>query len=290
MAEATRIADFRADSPAVAASFAEAHGDAEFQSDAAKVNTVGVWRDMKIGIFARREPAAPVTSAEWDDRDLPRPTARVAFAAIEPIDDFGPHWSKWAEPWDYRPERDLRPGGRCRVDLERGDAGVRRLPSDSRHLPRRRTHLRRGQNALRRRDAHRGGLAREGSRPAALRRLGRALRPHRSDPDQSPRTGRSRRLERIDRLHRRTLRTIELLPSTAHGPVDRQRDGRGCGEVSDRPPPETNRSPMAGRERQQDGSLCCLTYSTQWDLYWTSPKLTARFHRRTRVACGVRNC
>ena len=38
-----------------------------------------------------------MTSAEWDDRDLPRPTTRFAFAAIESIDDFAPHWSQWAD-------------------------------------------------------------------------------------------------------------------------------------------------------------------------------------------------
>src|SRR3954454_5404978 len=48
-AEATRIAGFRAESPAVAAAFADAAGEVEFQTDAAKVNTTGGWRDMKIG-------------------------------------------------------------------------------------------------------------------------------------------------------------------------------------------------------------------------------------------------
>jgi hypothetical protein len=96
-AESTRIIDFRADSPAVAAAFTAAAGDVEFQTDAAKVNTIGGWRDMKIGIFARRERGEPVTSAEWDDRDLPRPTTRFAFAAIESIDDFAPHWGQWAD-------------------------------------------------------------------------------------------------------------------------------------------------------------------------------------------------
>ena len=52
---------------------------------------------MKIGIFARREPGAPATSAEWDRRDLPAPTARVAFAAIEPIEKFAPRIGRWAE-------------------------------------------------------------------------------------------------------------------------------------------------------------------------------------------------
>jgi hypothetical protein len=69
VAEAARIADFRAHSPAVAATFAQAHRDVEFQSDAAKVNTTGGWRDMKIGIFARRERGASATSAAWNDRD-----------------------------------------------------------------------------------------------------------------------------------------------------------------------------------------------------------------------------
>jgi hypothetical protein len=95
-AEATQIAGFRTESPAVAAAFRDAAGDVEFQTDAAKVNTTGGWRDMKIGIFARRERGEPVTPEDWDQRDLPAPTARVAFAAIETIDDFAPRWGEWA--------------------------------------------------------------------------------------------------------------------------------------------------------------------------------------------------
>lgn len=95
--EAKRMADFRADSPAIGEEFAGAAGDVEFQTDAAKVNTTGGWRDMKIGIFARRERGEPSTPAEWDERELPRPTARVAFAAIESIDDFAPLWGRWAD-------------------------------------------------------------------------------------------------------------------------------------------------------------------------------------------------
>jgi hypothetical protein len=96
-AEAKAIATFRADSPAVTAAFADAPGDIEFQTDAAKVNTTEGWRDMKIGIFARRERGEPATPAEWDQRHLPVPTARVAFAAIAAIDDFAPHWGAWAD-------------------------------------------------------------------------------------------------------------------------------------------------------------------------------------------------
>jgi hypothetical protein len=96
-AESIRIAGFRADSPAIATAFADAAGDVEFQTDAAKVNTTGGWRDMKIGIFARRERGEPATPAQWDERHLPAPTTRVAFAAIESIDDFAPRWGEWAD-------------------------------------------------------------------------------------------------------------------------------------------------------------------------------------------------
>jgi hypothetical protein len=95
--EAKPIAAFRADSPAVSETFASAAGDIEFQTDAAKVNTTEGWRDMKIGIFARRPRGEPATAAEWDDRDLPAATIRVAFAAIEPIDDFAPRFRQWAD-------------------------------------------------------------------------------------------------------------------------------------------------------------------------------------------------
>jgi hypothetical protein len=95
-AESSRIADFRANSPVVAKAFADAPGDIEFQTDAAKVNTPEGWRDMKIGIFARRERGEPSTPSDWDERHLPAPTTRFAFAAIETIDDFAPRWGEWA--------------------------------------------------------------------------------------------------------------------------------------------------------------------------------------------------
>ncbi len=89
------IAEFHA-TPAAGAAFAEAAGDVEFQLDGTTVNTTGGWRDMKVGILARREPGEKATAAEWDSRDLPGPTARVAFAAIEPIDRFAPRIGEWA--------------------------------------------------------------------------------------------------------------------------------------------------------------------------------------------------
>jgi hypothetical protein len=89
------IAEFHAGS-AAGATFAEAAGEVEFQLDGTTVNTRGGWREMKIGIFARREPGRKATAAEWDSRDLPGPTVRVAFAAIEPIEVFAPRIGQWA--------------------------------------------------------------------------------------------------------------------------------------------------------------------------------------------------
>jgi hypothetical protein len=77
--------------------FRKAQGEMEFQTDATKLNTLGGWRDMKIAIFAKRLAGLPATADEWDSRDLPGPTARVAFAAISEIEAFAPSWSWWAQ-------------------------------------------------------------------------------------------------------------------------------------------------------------------------------------------------
>jgi hypothetical protein len=90
-----RIAGFHA-TPESAAKFSRAAGEVEFQLDGTTINTIGGWRDMKIGIFARREPGQKATAAEWDSRDLPGPTTRLAFAAIEPIERFAPRLGQWA--------------------------------------------------------------------------------------------------------------------------------------------------------------------------------------------------
>jgi hypothetical protein len=77
--------------------FREAAGRMEFQTDATKVNTLDGWKDMKIGIFAKREEGQPATIQEWHTRDLPAPTARLAFAGIAEIGTFAEPWWPWAE-------------------------------------------------------------------------------------------------------------------------------------------------------------------------------------------------
>ena len=77
--------------------FRAAAGQAEFQTDATKVNTLGGWRDMKVGVFAKRKAGPPASAAAWDQRRVPAPTVRFAFAAIEEIEAFAPRWRPWAE-------------------------------------------------------------------------------------------------------------------------------------------------------------------------------------------------
>ncbi len=60
------------------------------------VNTWEGWREMRLGIYAKRQrgPAAP--AAEWDTRRLPAPHARVLFGGIETAAHFGPRLRRWA--------------------------------------------------------------------------------------------------------------------------------------------------------------------------------------------------
>jgi hypothetical protein len=82
---ATQERPTRGDAPA----FAVATGEVDVLMDAGKVNTLDGWRDVKIGLFLKRELGPPATPAEWDRRDLPAPTIRATVAAIEESDLFG---------------------------------------------------------------------------------------------------------------------------------------------------------------------------------------------------------
>jgi hypothetical protein len=74
---------------ATAEAFAQAQGDLELQIDAGKVNTLGGWRDVKVGVFARRPRGTPATASTWDERDLPAPSVRALVAAVEEASAFG---------------------------------------------------------------------------------------------------------------------------------------------------------------------------------------------------------
>jgi hypothetical protein len=89
-AEAARAAAWQAAAEQPARRLAQAPGDWELHVDAGKVNTTGGWRDVKVGVFARRVPGEPATAAEWASRELPPPEARLVWAAVEEAALFGP--------------------------------------------------------------------------------------------------------------------------------------------------------------------------------------------------------
>jgi hypothetical protein len=68
--------------------FAAAPGAIELEVDAGKVPTTGGWRDVKVAVFARREPGEPAAVADWADRSLPAPSFRSVVAAIEEAGEF----------------------------------------------------------------------------------------------------------------------------------------------------------------------------------------------------------
>jgi hypothetical protein len=81
---------------AAGAAFAAAAGDVEFQTDGTLVNTWEGWREMRLGLFAKRPRGRPAAAAQWDTRRLPAPAARVLFAGIETAARFGPRIRRWA--------------------------------------------------------------------------------------------------------------------------------------------------------------------------------------------------
>lgn len=90
--------------PVAGADLPTAAGDAEFQTDAIKVNTLDGWRDMKIAVYARRPRGAGVTTEHWADRVLPKPTARFAFARIAESTDFAADWRATARRLGIDPD------------------------------------------------------------------------------------------------------------------------------------------------------------------------------------------
>lgn len=81
--------------PEAAREFRDAAGDVEFTTDGTTVNTREGWREMKLGIFSKRDRGQPALPDKWDSRTLPAPTVRVAFCAIESSEDFGARWGAW---------------------------------------------------------------------------------------------------------------------------------------------------------------------------------------------------
>jgi len=83
---------------ATAGAFRQASGAVEFTVDAGKVNTVEEgWKDLKIGVFQKREAGVAARVEDWEQQRLPVPTMRIAFAQIASSKHFQRSWRGWLE-------------------------------------------------------------------------------------------------------------------------------------------------------------------------------------------------
>jgi hypothetical protein len=80
-----------------AARFAAAAGEPEFLADGVLAPTRGGWREVKLALLQKRQRGAPAEPEEWATRQLPAPTAGVAYAAVADSDAFTARWRPWAE-------------------------------------------------------------------------------------------------------------------------------------------------------------------------------------------------
>jgi hypothetical protein len=121
-------------SPAATTAYREASGHSEFYTDGTCVNTTQGWREMRLGIFAKRLAGAPATPEQWADRVLPASEARAAFGGMIACEAFGTQWSVMAErlglargrgvsclgdgaKWIWRQVAEHLPESECVVDV-----------------------------------------------------------------------------------------------------------------------------------------------------------------------------
>jgi hypothetical protein len=86
---------------------AEAGGDVEFLADGVMVPGRGGWRELKLAAFQARPRGEPAGAGEWADRELPAPTASVAYAMIAEAESFSARWRPWARGLGIDPDGEL---------------------------------------------------------------------------------------------------------------------------------------------------------------------------------------
>jgi hypothetical protein len=104
--EAARLAARREADPPRAA-FEAAAGDVEFLTDGVMTPTREGWRELKLARFQVRPAGPPAEVADWASRDLPAPTASVAYASMSDSEAFSARWAGWAEGLGSDPAGEL---------------------------------------------------------------------------------------------------------------------------------------------------------------------------------------
>jgi len=84
--------------------FKKAAGQAEFSTDGVKINTTGGWREMRLSVLAKREPAVFCEPSKWDERALKEPTVRISICRIADADHVGASWSRLSRRMNLQDE------------------------------------------------------------------------------------------------------------------------------------------------------------------------------------------
>jgi hypothetical protein len=91
-----QMARFQAEDTHSEEAFRQAKGEVEFTTDACKVNTREAgWKDLKIGVAAKRETGEPTSPQAWNKQRLPAAVLVLAFAMIAPAKEFRKSWRPW---------------------------------------------------------------------------------------------------------------------------------------------------------------------------------------------------
>jgi len=88
-----KMARFQTEDTASEQAFREAPGEVEFTIDAGKANTREEgWKDLKIGVIAKREAGEPTKLDDYKKQRLPAAAMVLAFAMIAPTKEFRRGW------------------------------------------------------------------------------------------------------------------------------------------------------------------------------------------------------
>lgn len=265
-------AAWQRETPEAHEGFRNATGDIEFSTDGTSVNTWEGWREMRLGIFSKRHRGEAAAPKDWDDRELPAPHVRVAFAAIENSERFGSRWGQWVQRLGIRNTAEITTlaDGAGWIWQQAamhfpGAAGVLDIYHALEHVAETAKKVY-GENTVRSQrwiESMRTVLL-SGGWPAVRKRLRAAW------------------LRTKKRSHRKTLQSLASYLGKHRWHLDyaqRLSEGRsiGSGQV------EGACKHVIGRRLKQTGarwrvrrvnrmaSLCCLVYSDHWDHYWASP-------------------
>jgi hypothetical protein len=105
--EGAQMQQWMNSSPEPKRAFSSAKGVVEFSTDGLKINTVDGWREIRLSVMSKREPAGPAAPQNWDDRPLDPPTARMAVCAIAPCGHIGASWERLSKALGLPKDQDL---------------------------------------------------------------------------------------------------------------------------------------------------------------------------------------